>query len=83
MWPAGVAGLKLRQRFPIPDHLVKATRLGNLLAATEDRAGRDYGLDAVVAWPRLYPLLGAEIKVIVDDRATRWTAWPDSRSPRR
>lgn len=68
MWLAGVAGIKLRQRFPIPEHLVKATSLGNIMAATEDRAGRDYGLDAVVAWPRLYPLLGAEVKAIVDDR---------------
>jgi hypothetical protein len=30
--------------------------LGNVLAAMEDGAGRTYGLDAVIVWPRLYPL---------------------------
>ena len=33
-----------------------------------DRAGRAYGLDAVTAWPRLYPLLGEQVKSLVDDR---------------
>lgn len=68
LWTAGTAGYRLRQRYPVPEHLVRATRLGNVLAAMEDRAGRDYGLDAVIAWPRLYPLLGAEVKAVVDDR---------------
>ena len=31
------------------------TRLGNALRAAEIRAGEPYGLDTVVAWPRLYP----------------------------
>ncbi|MFI5914339.1 hypothetical protein [Dactylosporangium sp. NPDC051541] len=70
MWRAGTAGLRLRTRYPLAEHLVRATRLGNILAAMEDRAGRDYGLDAVVAWPRLYPLLSAATKAIVDDRRT-------------
>jgi hypothetical protein len=65
---AGLAGLRLRQRYPGPDHLVRASRLGNILAAAEDRAGRDYGIDAVVAWPRLYPLLGNEVRNVLDDR---------------
>lgn len=68
---AGLAGLRLRQRYPVPDHLVRASRLGNILAAAEDRAGRDYGIDAVVAWPRLYPLLGNEVRNIVDDRRNK------------
>lgn len=70
LWRAGTVGMRLRMRYPLPDHLVRATRLGNVLAAMEDRSGRDYGLDAVVAWPRLYPLLGAATKAIVDDRRT-------------
>ncbi|MEV0567780.1 hypothetical protein [Dactylosporangium sp. NPDC050588] len=65
---AGVAGTRLRQRFPLPEHLVRATALGNVLAAMQDTAGRGYGLDAVVAWPRLYVVLGDAVKTVVDDR---------------
>jgi hypothetical protein len=65
---AGAAGHLLRQRFPMPDHLLRPTTLGNVLAAMEDTAGRAYGLDAVTAWPRLYPVLGEPVKSLVDDR---------------
>jgi len=65
---AGRYGALLRRRYPLPDHVVRATALGNALAAMEDTAGRNYGLDAVVAWPRLYPLLGDKIRAVVDDR---------------
>lgn len=64
---AGAASARLQSRFPLPDHAVRATALGNALAAAEDAAGADYGLDAVVLWPRLYPLLGDRVRVIVDD----------------
>ena len=53
-----IAGARLRRRFPLPDHLVRPTALGNALSAMEDSAGRDYGLDAVIVWPRLYVVLG-------------------------
>ena len=65
---AGAAGYQLRRRFPMPDHLLRPTALGNVLAAMTDRAGRPYGLDAVTAWPRLYPVLGEQVKSLVDDR---------------
>ncbi|RBM16857.1 hypothetical protein [Streptomyces sp. PT12] len=65
---AGRAGSELRRRFPLPDHLVCPTALGNALAAIEDGAGRAYGFDAVAAWPRLYPVLGEETRAVVDDR---------------
>jgi hypothetical protein len=65
---AGLAGHQLRRRFPMPDHLLRPTALGNVLAAMEDSAGRAYGLDAVTAWPRLYPVLGEQSKSLVDDR---------------
>jgi hypothetical protein len=65
---AGTAGYELRRRFPVPDHLLKPTTLGNVLAAMQDSAGRVYGFDAVTAWPRLYPVLGGQCRTLVDDR---------------
>ena len=44
------------------------TALGNTLRAAEDRAGVPYGFTAVVAWPRLYPLLSPDMRMVVDDR---------------
>jgi low affinity Fe/Cu permease len=64
---AGALSARLRSQFPVPDHLVRATGLGNALAAMENSAGAAYGLDSVVAWPRLYPLLGDRIRAVVDD----------------
>jgi hypothetical protein len=43
------------------------TMLGNILRSAEDRAGRRYGLDAVIAWPRLYPLLSDKVAGVVND----------------
>jgi hypothetical protein len=64
---AGAVSGQLRSRFPTPDYLIRGTALGNALAATEASAGAAYGLDAVVVWPRLYPLLGDPVRAIVDD----------------
>ncbi|WP_327091190.1 hypothetical protein OIE66_11305 [Nonomuraea sp. NBC_01738] len=63
---AGTAGELLRSRYPASG-AVLPTRLGNVLAAAEERAGKPYGWDAVVAWPRLYPVLGAESRAVADD----------------
>ncbi|TYK53116.1 hypothetical protein [Actinomadura decatromicini] len=65
---AGQLGAQLRRSFPMSDHLVRPTRLGNILAAMEDTAGRTYGLDGVIAWPRLYPQLSDRTRALVDDR---------------
>ncbi|MFC8043371.1 hypothetical protein [Nocardia sp. NPDC057353] len=68
-----------RTRYPNAER-VRPTALGNALAAAEYRAGREYGFEAVVAWPRLYPLLSDRVRVVVDDRrdqldlAARFTA---------
>jgi hypothetical protein len=53
--------------FP-PQDLIRPTTLGNALAAMETTAGESYGFDAVVAWPRLYPVLGERMRIIIDDR---------------
>ncbi len=64
---AGEAGTRLRQRFPAAE-MLRPTILGNVLAATQAHAGRAYGWDAVVAWPRLYLVLGTPVRLVVDDR---------------
>lgn len=58
-----------RQRlFPEADSALLPTRLGNVLRSAETRAGAPYGLEGVVAWPRLYPLLPEPVRLTVDDR---------------
>ncbi|MER5198501.1 hypothetical protein ACWD3J_35410 [Streptomyces sp. NPDC002755] len=64
---AGAAAAVLRRRYPLPDHLVRPTALGNVLAALRDTAGRDHGWDSAVAWPRLYPVLADRARAVVDD----------------
>jgi hypothetical protein len=64
---ASMATWKLRRLYPDdPDH-VMPTLLGNVLKAGEDRAGGRYGLDCVVIWPRLYPLLSEPLTAALDD----------------
>jgi hypothetical protein len=57
----------LNARFPSAALLLPTT-LGNVLRAFEERTGRAYGLDAVVIWPRLYPLLPDPVRAGVNDR---------------
>ncbi|GAA2000740.1 hypothetical protein [Catenulispora subtropica] len=65
---AGVAEAAWRARFPSADHLTCPTAFGNVLAAMEDTAGRAYGHDAAVTWPRLYLLLDDKVRAAVDQR---------------
>jgi hypothetical protein len=60
------AAWQLQKRYP-PEPLVMPTALGNALRAAEHRAGRRYGWDTIVAWPRLYPLLPDRLLAILDD----------------
>jgi hypothetical protein len=62
-----LAAWQLRQFYPAESRLLP-TRLGNVLRAAEDNAGRRYGLDAVVVWPRLYPLLSDQVTASMADR---------------
>ena len=50
-----------------PRAAILPTRLGNVLRAAEHRAGSRYGLEATIAWPRLYPLLGDKLTGVLDD----------------
>jgi hypothetical protein len=59
------AARKLRA-YP-PESAILPTMLGNVLRSGEGRAGSRYGLDAIVAWPRLYPLLSDKVTAVLDD----------------
>ncbi|MCP4134829.1 MAG: hypothetical protein GY754_27895 [bacterium] len=61
-----IAGSKLEKFYPAEGRLLP-TSLGNILRAAEDSAGDRYGLDGIVLWPRLYPLLSDKLKALVDD----------------
>ncbi|MGG5259081.1 hypothetical protein [Phycicoccus avicenniae] len=61
---------RLEERFPSEDRLLP-TALGNALRAAEDRSGRRYGLQSVVVWPRLYPLLPAHHRSSIEDEVTQ------------
>ncbi|MBB5868623.1 hypothetical protein F4553_002002 [Allocatelliglobosispora scoriae] len=67
---SGEIGALWRKRFP-PGSTLLPTTFGNALSASEGRAGSRYGWDAVVAWPRLYPLLPDRMQEIADDRRMR------------
>jgi hypothetical protein len=63
---AAEADQQRRARFP-SDPLLP-TGLGNALRAAEQRAGSRYGMDAIVLWPRLYPLVPDQQRAVLDDR---------------
>jgi hypothetical protein len=50
-----------------PESAILPTMLGNVLRSAEGRAGSRYGLDAVVVWPRFYPLLSDKVTALLDD----------------
>jgi hypothetical protein len=52
-------------RYPISSKKVMATRLGNVLSASEEYPHARYGADALLVWPRLYPLLPEAVVTLV------------------
>ncbi|MFZ3467575.1 hypothetical protein ACODT3_39530 [Streptomyces sp. 4.24] len=63
---AGLAWSESVTRFPPPSLEVASTALGNALAAMEYYVGSAHGLDVVVTWPRLHPLVQGAAKEAVD-----------------
>ena len=45
---------------PVNEQNWKPTKIGNILSAAEERSLSKYGLDAVVCFPRIFPLLSAD-----------------------
>ncbi|MGE5765028.1 MAG: hypothetical protein ACM3ZF_14475 [Mycobacterium leprae] len=71
-----------------PEEYFMPSLLGNVLRASELRTGRRYGIDPVIAWPRLWPLLpepareditGSRSRLDTAGRAVLWalaaTVW--------
>ena len=61
------ADWRLRRYYPARDKILP-TALGNALRANEEVPQQKYRLDAVVVWPRLYPLLPEPMLGILADR---------------
>lgn len=57
-------------RYPPASETVMPTALGNVLKAAERYPVKRYGLDAVVIWPRLQPLLPAEFATLLQQAKT-------------
>jgi hypothetical protein len=57
--------------FPETEEHLLPTRLGNILRATEDRAGGRYGLSTNKLYPRLYPFLKEPLAKELDDSIDR------------
>jgi hypothetical protein len=49
-------------RRPVKAKDLLPTRLGNILRAREQSPERKYGLDAIICWPRLWPLLPENVR---------------------
>jgi hypothetical protein len=65
--------LELRQHYPDEGGLLP-TSLGNVLRAAENIAGRRYGFGTATMWPRLYPLVSADLRSILDDQRNQMDA---------
>jgi hypothetical protein len=66
--PEHVAIADQQRRARYPDDPLLSTALGNALRAAERSAGGPYGMDAVVLWPRLYPIVQSSQRAVIEDR---------------
>lgn len=56
-----------REFYEAPQKEIMPTRLGNILRAAEEDQFWRYGLDKIIVWPRLYPLLPEILRNELDD----------------
>ncbi len=70
---------RLHTGYPADASEVMPTRLGNILKNAELHPEDRYGIDAVVVWPRLYPLLPRNSAPPSSPPAPNWSS--SSRSP--
>jgi hypothetical protein len=60
------AATRLHDDYPIDDHRVMPTALGNIIRSAEDYGYHRYGFDSIYLWPRLAAVLPAEYLDDVD-----------------
>lgn len=58
---------RIMQLYPRQAAALMPTALGNRLKAAEDYPRERYGLDSIIAWPRLWPLLSEEVRTAVSE----------------
>lgn len=61
---------RLNDEFPGHPSLILPTRLGNVIRSFEYYPDKEYGMDAIVLWPRLVGVIDKEYAVSVDDAKT-------------
>jgi len=61
---------RLHYEYPMQAGRLLSTRLGNVLASTEDYPSVAYGMDVVFWWRRLFPLLPDTIRKEIEDALT-------------
>jgi hypothetical protein len=62
------AAYALQHNYPKDEGRLLPTALGNQLRAAEARPYENYGLDALVTWPSLAPLLSPDLKATLADQ---------------
>lgn len=65
------AAWSLTRRYPSVKYL-QPTALGNILEAIQESIYDKYGLDAVVTWPHLYPLLPEKLTNVLTEQRTQF-----------
>jgi uncharacterized repeat protein (TIGR01451 family) len=61
---------RLNEDFPYGEDLVLPTRLGNVIRNAEDYSRQQYGISAVLLWPRLLGVIDARYATLLDDAKT-------------
>jgi uncharacterized repeat protein (TIGR01451 family) len=62
--------LRLNEDFPFAEELVLPTKLGNVIRNAEEYSNQQYGISAVVLWPRLLGVIDKSYATLLDDAKT-------------